>query len=98
MPSVTVNINGSEQLIKITLVKKIGQYFNLFCFNTPRNKSITLKGAKNGFEIMKWLENASEQGIINSEVLSSIDLKNSIDKLQCNEVIDDISISIALKG
>lgn len=98
MPSVTLNINGCEQLIKVTLIKKIGQYFNLYCLNSPRKKSITLKGAKDGAEVMEWLQNVCDQRIISSQILTNFDLKNLIDKLQCNEIIDDINVEISMKN
>lgn len=90
----SLNINNDEQLIKILSIKKVGTYFNVFCFNRSNNKSSTYKGAKNCDEILAFIDVSCQQGVISKSLLKTINLSELIDKLTASREGEDINVEV----
>lgn len=94
MASLNISINGTEQLIKVTLVKEQGRYFNVFCLNSQHKKHASLKGASNAQEIMEFLSAVSIQKIITFTEEQYNNIESNITKLINQANHDDINVAI----
>lgn len=90
----SLNINSDEQLIKISSIKRMGVYFNIFCFNRSKHKSSTYKGAKSGNEVLEFINSSCQQGLISESSIKGIDFNELIEKLKVAKDGEDINIEI----